>query len=151
MNQQNSFRFPSDDKIICHRQLTWDEQALTWTQQYSTEFKDLGSSFELLVSLGSLTNAEWRGVVPAPDGPGHTGDVGVALWESGTKMSQANLGHNPTVGWKLAACLGLCVDQEMQRYPNALPKGGGKAEREGWGRQWLLTITKEFSLLKVFL
>lgn len=32
----------------------------------------------------SLTNTERRRVVPAPHGPRHAGDVGVALEESGT-------------------------------------------------------------------
>lgn len=55
-----------------------------------------------LKSPGSLTNTERRRVVPAPHGPGHAGDVGVALEKSGTGVGRLPQGltcmHNPGQG-----------------------------------------------------
>lgn len=54
----------------------------------------------------SLTNTERRRVVPAPHGPGHAGDVGVALEESRTGWASCPHGHNCVYNLEQGACSG---------------------------------------------
>lgn len=77
-------------------------------------------------SPGSLTNTERRRVVPAPHGPGHAGDVGVALEESGTGVGYCPRGHKCTHNPAQGLVQGPCIrEQDTQSTV-----GCGERQRE---------------------
>lgn len=59
--------------------------------------------------VGSLTNAERRGVVPSTHSPRHAGDVGVALEESEQKWARGSPGHNYTYNPEQGLARGLTL------------------------------------------
>ena len=79
----------------------------------------------------SLTNTErWR-IVPAPHGPGHAGDVGVALGESGTGWAGCPHGRNCMYNLEQGLVLRLWVKEQDTWVHRGL---GREVEGESWGR-----------------